>query len=257
MNNPNGGPKDLEEFIKEYLQICDEGFIKSHRANDTGIGKTLEDLLHIEENDSQAPDFADYELKAHRINGSNSMTTLVTISPDVKGANNKLREDFGYVTEDSNGLKILHATLTTGNETGENALGLMFKDDKLYITSSGRPIDYAYYSFGSIAKGLKSKYPTGKAVFAEAISRGPRNDEELHYVRATLATGLNMNNFFEMIQDGRIKYDIRLGVYKTPNRPEYGRSHDHGSGFRIFPKDTKYLFDDVKVIVDKYLKGDD
>ncbi len=37
--------------LKERLEeIKARGFIKTHRAHDTGIGKTLEDLLHIKEN---------------------------------------------------------------------------------------------------------------------------------------------------------------------------------------------------------------
>ena len=28
-NNPNGGPKDIYEFIEEYINISNEGYIKS------------------------------------------------------------------------------------------------------------------------------------------------------------------------------------------------------------------------------------
>lgn len=39
----------LNDFIREYTRICDMGWIKTHRAGPTGIGKTLEDLLGIQE----------------------------------------------------------------------------------------------------------------------------------------------------------------------------------------------------------------
>ena len=42
------------------------GFVESHREGDTGIGKTLEDLLGITENNIAGPDFATYELKSAR-----------------------------------------------------------------------------------------------------------------------------------------------------------------------------------------------
>ena len=79
----------LDEFIARFKQIKNMGWVKTHRNGQTGIGKTLEDLLEIEENNIQGPDFGEYELKSARKN-SNSMLTLITKSPDTKSANTKL-----------------------------------------------------------------------------------------------------------------------------------------------------------------------
>jgi len=57
--------KKLKERLREIKAM---GFIKSHRAHDTGIGKTLEDYLHITENNIALPDFGKMELKSQRIN---------------------------------------------------------------------------------------------------------------------------------------------------------------------------------------------
>lgn len=38
---------DLKDLKKKLQKIEEQGFIKTHRAGDTGIGKTLEDLLGI------------------------------------------------------------------------------------------------------------------------------------------------------------------------------------------------------------------
>lgn len=40
----------LDDFIREYKKIQSMGWIRTHRSGNTGIGKTLEDLLGIEEN---------------------------------------------------------------------------------------------------------------------------------------------------------------------------------------------------------------
>ena len=204
-------PKDIYEFIEEFVEICNQGKIPSHRAGDTGIGKTLEDLLNIVENDNQAPDFADYELKAHRINGSNSMITLFTRTPDIKGTNNKLREEFGYERADG---KELHATLRVGVGTGDSQLGLIDdrQAEKVYISSYGNPIPYAYY-------------------------QRPKTNEIFQFVDAKLLMGLDDNRVLNWLDDGTIKFDIRLGHY------EDGRTHDHGSGFRILQKDEEKLFE--------------
>jgi len=71
------------------------GYIKTHRIGDTGIGKTLEDLLGISENNIAGPDFDIYELKSAR-KLTSSMLTLFTKVPQPKGANKTLLELFGY-----------------------------------------------------------------------------------------------------------------------------------------------------------------
>lgn len=70
----------LNDFIEEFEKVKAMGWIKTHRAGPTGIGKTLEDLLGIPENNLDEPDFGDYELKSCRID-SGSMLTMFTRSP--------------------------------------------------------------------------------------------------------------------------------------------------------------------------------
>jgi hypothetical protein len=47
-----------EKFKEELERVKAKGYIPSHRAGDTGIGKTLEDELGVEENSVQAADLA-------------------------------------------------------------------------------------------------------------------------------------------------------------------------------------------------------
>ena len=49
----------LNDFIEEFEKVKAMGWIKTHRAGPTGIGKTLEDLLGIPENNLDEPDFGD------------------------------------------------------------------------------------------------------------------------------------------------------------------------------------------------------
>ena len=86
---------NYNEFVARINQIKNMGFIKSNRSGDTGIGKTLEDLLCISENNIAGPDFDVYELKSGR-KDSKSMLTLFTKAPMPKGANKSLLEAFGY-----------------------------------------------------------------------------------------------------------------------------------------------------------------
>lgn len=64
----------LEDFTKAYKEIVKMGWIYSHRKGDTGVGKTLEDLLGIKENNINGPDFGEWELKTHRLNSESALT---------------------------------------------------------------------------------------------------------------------------------------------------------------------------------------
>lgn len=254
MNDSGKGPKDLNEFIDEYRKIIEKGYIKTHRSGPTGIGKTLEDLLGIKENDSQAPDFSDYELKSRRINKGNSMLTLITKKPEGIASNNKLLEIFGYEAND--GMKELHATLRYGKDFaphgGRYKMGLKFEDDKLYITKDGVPIPDVFWNLETLENAIKRKYVAEKVVFAGAESKGSGENEEFHFLNAILAKGINGNRIIELVKEGKIVVDIRLGHYRMG--PNKGKPHDHGTGLRIAESNQDLLFEDVQCLIGEYTK---
>jgi hypothetical protein len=131
----------LNDFIREYTKIKNMGWITTHRSGPTGIGKTLEDLLGIPENNYHEPDFGEYELKSCRLD-SNSMLTMFTQTPQPARANTYLREKYGYFSNAyDNDEKVLHATLTASrfvpiSNTGHQ-LRIVCDPDKISIASEG------------------------------------------------------------------------------------------------------------------------
>ena len=129
----------LEDFVKEYKAIKEMGWIRTHRSGPTGIGKTLEDLLGIPENNHDEPDFGDYELKSCRIN-SQSMLTIFTKTPQPTRANTYLRKKYGYSSDAyNNDEKVLHSTLTAARfvpiaDTGRS-LKIVCDESKISIAS--------------------------------------------------------------------------------------------------------------------------
>ena len=110
--------------LKEQLEkIKAMGFVKTHRAHDTGIGKTLEDLLGIKENNLRLPDIGEVELKAKRIDSS-SMLTLATKSPEPKGVNKVLFEKYKYL--DKEGKYNLHSTVC-GSRNNPQSFRVVFE----------------------------------------------------------------------------------------------------------------------------------
>ena len=45
-----------ESFIRDFRYVKDMGYIRSHRSHNTGIGKTFEDVMRIQENNLKIAD---------------------------------------------------------------------------------------------------------------------------------------------------------------------------------------------------------
>ena len=69
----------LQEAKNKLSQIKKMGYVRTLRRGSTGIGKTLETLLEITENNISAPDLGEIELKAQREDHM-GMTTLFTFN---------------------------------------------------------------------------------------------------------------------------------------------------------------------------------
>lgn len=233
----------LKDFIKEYKKLQKMGWIKTHRSGNTGIGKTLEDLLGIPENNSQSPDFGTYELKAARLN-ANSMLTLFTKSPLPKGANTQLRINYGYKsTNYSNDEKVLHSTLNaksftniadTGNQLKIKYIKSKCCSDKIEIFSQNGTCN-AYWLVDELKEHFNDKYPN-KLVYVKAESKGAGKNEEFLFKEAYVCNSFNFDKFIELLKEGNIYVDLRIGQYAD------GRTHDHGTGFRIKECDQDKLF---------------
>lgn len=228
----------LEEFIACYKEIKQQGWIRTHRSGPTGIGKTLEDLLGIPENNLHEPDFGDYELKSCRI-GSNSMLTLFTQTPQPPRANSYLREKYGYSSDAyDNDEKVLHATLTASRYTSiantSKSLKITCSSDEIFISSNTEDED-VYWNKNELEKSFNKKYKN-KFVYAKALCRGTRDREEFLFTEAYEVSGFSYDSFIRLLEEGKIYVDLRIGQYPD------GRTHDHGTGFRIREEDQNLLF---------------
>lgn len=232
----------LEDFIREFTGIKEKGWIQTHRSGATGIGKTLEDLLGIPENNQDKPDFGDYELKSCRI-GSQSMLTMFTRAPQPARSNTYLRLKYGYSSSAyDNDEKVLHSTLSADRftpiaDTG-NRLKIHCKPDGIYIESQD-VIENVFWSREALRKCFEKKYKN-KFVYAKAWNRGAGSHEEFHFTEAYEVSGFDYDAFVALLEIGKIYVDLRIGQYRSGKNK--GKTHDHGTGFRIREIDQPLLF---------------
>lgn len=232
----------LDDFIREYSIIRNMGWITTHRSGPTGIGKTLEDLLGIQENNIDGPDFGDYELKSCRLNSS-SMLTMFTKTPQPRGAANTLRMTFGYSSDAyENDEKVLHSTLSANRyvsiaDTGRSLIISCDPKKISVVAEDGK--EYAYWTREQLKKAFEKKYKN-KLVYAKAESKGSNHTEQFRFVEAYEVSGFDYDAFAALLEQGKIYIDLRIGQYH--GGPKKGQTHDHGAAFRIRESAQPLLF---------------
>jgi len=231
--------KSYDELLEGLKKLKKRGFIESHRSDDTGIGKTLEDELGLPESNFDGPDGFLTELKSAR-KKSSSMLTLFTKSPLPRGINSKLRDEYGYPDEEFTDKKSLHVTINAvefNNIKGKKGFKLVEKEDRIEIMPFYPPkkikdMPTAYWLKDTLRKRIAKKYEH-QLLYVKADSRKNGPKEEFHYTDAFILRGFDPESFFHKLKVGIFDVDIRLGYYHTgPNR---GKPHDHGTGVRIQP----------------------
>ena len=232
----------LNDFIEEFEKVKAMGWIRTHRAGPTGIGKTLEDLLGIPENNLDEPDFGDYELKSCRID-SNSMLTMFTRAPEPRRANTYLRMKYGYSSNAyDNDEKVLHSTLSADRFTPVADTGHKLKiscaADGIYIECEDG-VENIFWSREALKACFEKKYKN-KFVYAKALSRGEGTNEEFKFIEAYEVSGFDYDAFISLLEEGKIYVDLRIGQYHHGRNK--GKTHDHGTGFRIKENDQHLLF---------------
>lgn len=229
--------KHLGELVEVMEEISNAGWHKSTRKGNTGIGKTFEDLLKKEEDNHDLPDFHDIEIKTHET-ASASMLTMFTKSPTYpRGANTMLRNNYGK--EDEYGNNVLHVTVSGNRKTDSLMYDYDFKaevdrDERivklLVYNKNGELVDSSvYWSFDSLEKQITRKLKFLAIISAE--SKEENGNKFYRYNDVDLVTELNIEGLCDGIENGDIKIDIRIGAYKTGKNE--GKTHDHGTGFRI------------------------
>lgn len=224
-----------EELVERLRELKKKGYVRTHRRGDTGIGKTLEDLLGIEENNVPGPNAKMLELKSAR-KGSASMLTLFTKSPLPRTkAISELVKKFGYPSP-KDGRKILHATLRATAFTsikGRRTLTVGVNDRIEIVSVDGETL--GYWDNETLRKTFEKKLPA--LLYVKANSGGRGNSEEFWFDEAWHLKGFSFENFKNLVREGVICVDLRIGQYPD------GRPHDHGTGFRIQPDKLELCFE--------------
>jgi hypothetical protein len=205
-------------------------------------GYLFEEFLGKKADNKAAPDFGTVEIKTRRSNSS-SMITLTSKTPTNA---NLLREQFGReVTDKKTGEKYLrlNATITSGKWTntkvnpynftlkvGNTQLEIWARE-KTTTTGEGFKTEFGW-NIEDIQKTVETKLQNIAIVSFQTKKTTQTN--HVKYDNVEIVEGFTAEKFLNMVNEGLIKVDIRMGAYHSG--PKKGQLHDHGTAFRISHK---------------------
>jgi len=251
--------KELDILLSRLSRIKELGWVENRRiGNQGGVGNTLEDLLEIEENNLQLPDFGQWEIKSQRAETS-SLLTLFHSEPKPRKARfvpRILLPCYGWPHQEA-GIKYsenemsFRQTINASNYSDRGfSVGVDRDNEKIFIRFNSDKIashhyhwkksvedrigleelnPIPYWDFCDIENKLFSKLKN--TIYVKATTKIENCIEYYHYEHFEVYTGIDIDNFVNLVEEGQvyIDFDSRTG-------------HNHGTKFRIRPayKDLLY-----------------
>lgn len=213
----------FEQFAERLRAIKRMGYVETHRAGNTGIGKTLEDLLGIEENNVPGPDAVGIELKSTR-RSSDNLTTLFTKEPPRGNRtlwNQDLVRELGYVDDD--GREALKVTIEPDTP---NNRGFYLEYDETSVSVAHETYGVcATYPLDLLQETFEKKLPALVMVLADVREVDGR--EYFWYNEAYHLDGFDADAFLGLMRDGIVTLDLRMHI------KENGNIRNRGTAWRI------------------------
>lgn len=237
--------------LKEKLdKIKNLGWIECKNKNKSVTGKTLENLLEINPDNFEIPDYNTIEIKS-KVSKRENYIDLFCATPDSYVLETKrLYDKYGYL--DSNNYKILNFVLygeflkSINNEYSAK-LRIDYKNKKVIMevyNKDNELIDnLSSWSFELLEEKLCRKL--NYVCLVEGDKKFSHNVLYVRYDKYKFYKLKKFSNFIRLLKRGQIRISFTLGVYKSGSKS--GKMHDHGTQFSIRKENVKLLFDEIEL----------
>lgn len=237
--------------LKEKLdKIKNLGWIECKNKNKSVTGKTLENLLEINPDNFEIPDYNTIEIKS-KVSKRENYIDLFCATPDSYVLETKrLYDKYGYI--DSNNYKILNFVLygeflkPINNEYSAK-LRIDYKNKKVIMevyNKNNELIDnLSSWSFELLEEKLCRKL--NYVCLVEGDKKFSHNVLYVRYDKYKFYKLKKFSNFIRLLKRGQIRISFTLGVYKSGSKS--GKMHDHGTQFSIRKENVKLLFDKIEL----------
>lgn len=266
-----------EELIQNFKEIFAQGWIENKRGNNDGaVGNTLEDLLHIPENNLPIPNAAEWELKAQRSN-TTSLLTLFHMEPSpraLKVVNNILLPKYGWPSKQAGSRykedeRSFRATLNTSAfssrgfkvvvNDSERKVEIMFDSSKVIKDNTewlqnintlvGNTNDFEirpYWGFDDLFHKAGTKLINCFYVRADVKRERINSKSKVFFLYDYVLklSHFDQDRFISAIRNGKVFFDFDARTH-----------HNHGTKIRIHYNDIPLLYRDAEVVIDNRPKN--
>lgn len=240
----------LIELKNKFDTIKKIGWIKSIRKGSTGIGATFENVMGLNENSFEIPDFNGIEIKTKR-NYSNSYTSLFNYSPEGKYCYKieQLKNKFGYPDKIIKNCKVLNKSFFCNIKVRVSNYYFTLKVDRSLkkvilkiIDLYGNLIeDEIYWDFKEIEEKLNRKLHF--LAFVNASRKITNKEEYFKYYKMDLYKLKDFDTFIYLLENGIIRITFKMSIFRTGLK--CGQIHNHGTSFDIKEEDLLKLFNKI------------
>ena len=236
----------LNYIRSQFEQIKSRGYVISIRPdqikNDGAVGNTFENAFGVKENNDPGSDFEGWEFKSHR-KKSNSFITLFSLKLDSKVNDKYMLDRWGMPDIEYHDIKCLRTSLyahrySKVNDKYDLKLQINKNKKKLFIVEKKKLDEIIYWNFDTLFKRASIKLKC--LIFVTAKEKQIKQKTHFKYTSAEVHTRFKSNQFINLLGEGFIRYDHRIGIYKTGKYK--GKQHNHGGGFRIAHSNLHKLF---------------
>lgn len=243
--NKNTLTPEAEELLEKLRTISSQGYIRTLRRGDTGVGFTLETLLGIQANSSKNPDYKGIELKSARSRGrKGDRTTIFSRVPDWESSRLKSSKEIlqarGYFSSEKNRHQ-LHHTISCSKK---NSLGLILTIDnewlyQKFIDLEGEIRTDVLWRISVLNNAFLKKHNQTFWVYADTVGKG--GSEEFFFSQAKYTKGPDESRLAMLLETGDITVDYSIRETAT------GAAKDRGYAFKIAQGNLELLFDEPKI----------
>ncbi len=227
-------------LINKIKKIYKEGWIKTLRKGDTGVGYTFETKLGIKANSKKKPDFRGIEIKAFRKRSSGSLVTLFSQVPNWKGSNtdrNKILNEYGY--KDTNDRFNLYCSVYASKPNSLNwKLKVDREEKKIKLLNNNTQV--TFWDFTKIEERIINKH--NETFFVYADTKKENDNEYFYFNQILFAKKASLENFLILIEEDKVCHDFVM------HRKKSGATRDHGFLWRIKNVTIPQLFQQQETI---------
>ena len=239
----------IKELYTKFENIKKLGWIKSIKKGPSGIGLTFENLIGINENEFEIPDFNGIEIKTKR-EYSSAYTTLFNATPDGPHFHEtkRLKDKYGYPHSKYKEYRVLNVSCFANepNKIGINyyfQLNVDRQNEKLFLLIYNRKGELieneVFWYFDSLKEKLYRKLKI--LAFIKAYTKKDNELEFFKYHELTIYLLKDFNTFLSLIEKGIIRVTFKVNAITSGTKK--GTIRDHGTSFGIKECDLDRLYD--------------